>query len=240
MSDPRPAPHIGDTELDAATPQPAKLGETPFHPDPPAGGAPKSWPEEFGVPEYRSHKVVRAAQVMEIIQGLGIRLGGIQQIWIPGADYMQKHNPAVGGYVVFYGDGYTSYSPQAAFEDGYTRLSKWVHEADAGGSLRGALREDDLGRTRDPRFAQGSGGVSLPPADALKPDANDVREFVTDHVARVATPGDITKESPATDELGRHETKVTAPHNADDKIVDASDDDVKRRGKTVADKKPHK
>ena len=35
--------------------------------------------------------------------------------------YMQKHQPEVGGYYVVYKDGYKSYSPAKAFEEGYTR-----------------------------------------------------------------------------------------------------------------------
>ena len=36
--------------------------------------------------------------------------------------YMTKHNPQVGGYYVVYEDGYKSFSPAKAFEDGYTRM----------------------------------------------------------------------------------------------------------------------
>lgn len=36
--------------------------------------------------------------------------------------YMRKHNPTVGGYYVVYEDGYKSFSPADAFEDGYTRI----------------------------------------------------------------------------------------------------------------------
>lgn len=35
--------------------------------------------------------------------------------------YMIKHNPQVGGYYVVYADGYKSWSPAKAFEEGYTR-----------------------------------------------------------------------------------------------------------------------
>lgn len=38
-------------------------------------------------------------------------------------EYMEKHNPAVGGYYVVYKDGYKSYSPADAFEDGYARMN---------------------------------------------------------------------------------------------------------------------
>lgn len=36
--------------------------------------------------------------------------------------YMRKHRPEIGGYYVVYDDGYKSFSPAKAFEDGYTRL----------------------------------------------------------------------------------------------------------------------
>ena len=34
--------------------------------------------------------------------------------------YMNKHKPEVGGYYVVYKDGYKSFSPAEAFEDGYS------------------------------------------------------------------------------------------------------------------------
>jgi hypothetical protein len=36
--------------------------------------------------------------------------------------YVEKHKPEAGGYYVVYDDGYKSFSPAAAFEEGYTRL----------------------------------------------------------------------------------------------------------------------
>jgi hypothetical protein len=36
--------------------------------------------------------------------------------------WLDKHNPEVGGYYVVYDDGYESFSPAKAFEEGYTRL----------------------------------------------------------------------------------------------------------------------
>ena len=35
-------------------------------------------------------------------------------------DYVRKHKPEAGGYYVVYADGYKSFSPAKAFEDGYT------------------------------------------------------------------------------------------------------------------------
>jgi hypothetical protein len=37
-------------------------------------------------------------------------------------EYMRKHNPQVGGYHVVYKDGYKSFSPDEAFEEGYTLI----------------------------------------------------------------------------------------------------------------------
>lgn len=37
-------------------------------------------------------------------------------------DWYFKHKPSVGGYYVVYKDGYTSFSPAAAFEEGYRRI----------------------------------------------------------------------------------------------------------------------
>jgi len=38
-------------------------------------------------------------------------------------DYVHKHNPQAGGYYVVYEDGYKSFSPAKAFEDGYARIA---------------------------------------------------------------------------------------------------------------------
>jgi len=35
------------------------------------------------------------------------------------ASYVHKHRPEAGGYYVVYADGYKSFSPAKAFEDGY-------------------------------------------------------------------------------------------------------------------------
>ena len=36
--------------------------------------------------------------------------------------YIAKHNPQPGGYYVVYDDGYKSFSPAQAFEEGYSKL----------------------------------------------------------------------------------------------------------------------
>jgi hypothetical protein len=37
-------------------------------------------------------------------------------------EYVDKHNPQAGGYYVVYKDGYKSFSPAEAFEEGYTKI----------------------------------------------------------------------------------------------------------------------
>ncbi len=37
--------------------------------------------------------------------------------------FLAKHNPEPGGYFVQYADGYKSFSPAQAFEEGYTRIA---------------------------------------------------------------------------------------------------------------------
>jgi hypothetical protein len=40
-----------------------------------------------------------------------------------GAEYIAKHKPEVGGYFVEYVDGYQSFSPAKAFEEGYALIA---------------------------------------------------------------------------------------------------------------------
>lgn len=46
--------------------------------------------------------------------------------FIVDAEYVQKHKPKVGGYYVVYKDGYKSFSPADAFEEGYSLVE--AHE----------------------------------------------------------------------------------------------------------------
>lgn len=43
--------------------------------------------------------------------------------FVVSGDYYAKHKPVVGGYFVLYADGYESFSPAQAFEEGYTLIS---------------------------------------------------------------------------------------------------------------------
>lgn len=85
------------------------------------------------LPNWRCHKVVRAARIAAMMPhptGMTLtlewdaadRLGtywykhDVDQTWI------DHHKPLIGGYLVVYADGYTSFSPAEAFETGYDRV----------------------------------------------------------------------------------------------------------------------
>lgn len=81
------------------------------------------------MPRYRCHKEVWALK----IKALNVLEDG-SEVYITPADagygtfaagraYYDKHKPEVGGYYVVYADGYKSYSPAEAFEDGYSRVN---------------------------------------------------------------------------------------------------------------------
>lgn len=93
------------------------------------------------LPQYSSHKTVRAARIEEIIRSDPRQFGSPARLRLalPGSaleqgardpasefevagEWMAKHTPYIGGYFVVYAGGYQSFSPAEAFEEGYTRL----------------------------------------------------------------------------------------------------------------------
>ncbi len=75
------------------------------------------------MPQYQSHKKVWALKIA------GISIDGFlsfeNEMYAPiqmEREWLDKHNPEVGGYYVVYEDGYKSFSPAQAFESGYTRI----------------------------------------------------------------------------------------------------------------------
>ena len=77
------------------------------------------------LPRYQCHKIVRAAKILLIIRNEGritLDLENVQGTVDVSADFDAKHHPTHGGYFVVYEDGYLSFSPAKAFEDGYTRI----------------------------------------------------------------------------------------------------------------------
>jgi hypothetical protein len=90
------------------------------------------------MPRYRSHKHVWALKIASIVfdHDLAKEDGnretdgsatitpsdvGYAPFKVDSA-YVRKHAPQAGGYYVVYADGYKSWSPAQAFEEGYTRV----------------------------------------------------------------------------------------------------------------------
>lgn len=84
---------------------------------------------EKELPTYRCHKLVKAARITAIAEienaarsGVTATLSdGCGEVILP-ESYVQKHRPYVGGYYVIYDDGYKSFSPAKAFEEGYALI----------------------------------------------------------------------------------------------------------------------
>ena len=75
------------------------------------------------MPRYRCHKEVWALKI-KAINGNTItpEESGYASFEVDDA-YLSKHAPYVGGYYVVYKDGYKSFSPAKALEEGYTKLT---------------------------------------------------------------------------------------------------------------------
>lgn len=83
--------------------------------------------ESKEMPLYQCHKQVRALQVKEVKlhKDGAVEVDVVEEGFAPvivTAEWFGKHKPVSGGYLVRYGDGYLSFSPQTAFETGYNRI----------------------------------------------------------------------------------------------------------------------
>ena len=75
-------------------------------------------------PRYKSHKEVRALQIDHVEKH---RIFFVDDRFPPleaTRDFINKHKPESGGYLVIYADGYMSFSPQTAFVEGYTLIGE--------------------------------------------------------------------------------------------------------------------
>lgn len=80
--------------------------------------------DKIELPKYKSHKEVYAIKINKIstsslnenICDIETELGVIKV----SKQFIIKHDPKIGGYYVQYQDGYESYSPASAFEEGYS------------------------------------------------------------------------------------------------------------------------
>ena len=81
------------------------------------------------MPRYQSHKRVWALQIANIEDkgDGGATITPVEAGYAPfdvSAEYVSKHAPDVGGFYVVYPDGHKSWSPEAAFKNGYTPLDR--------------------------------------------------------------------------------------------------------------------
>lgn len=91
------------------------------------------------VPQYVCHKVVGALQIKSIVFDADLAreseretdgsatITPIELDYQPfkvNSQFLRKHPIEVGGYIVFYQDGYTSFSPKKAFEEGYKLIQE--------------------------------------------------------------------------------------------------------------------
>lgn len=92
---------------------------------------------EIAMPDYQSHKVVKAAKILQVVEVVGLPsfdlvLEGVEKRARIDNARVERFTPntsstlnaraqgLVGGYLVRYSDGYISWSPAKAFEEGYT------------------------------------------------------------------------------------------------------------------------
>jgi len=90
------------------------------------------------LPQYRSHKVVRAARITGIETAPAVVDKPEEKRLILGdlladkdmtayvlvtTEWVEQRKAEAGGWFVVYEDGYTSYSPDKAFTEGYTAIS---------------------------------------------------------------------------------------------------------------------
>lgn len=72
------------------------------------------------MPIVQCHKRVRAAEIV-MVDGRKLMLSGVRPIAVE-QEFIDKHNPKSGDYLVEYEDGYRSVSPAKAFAEGYWLL----------------------------------------------------------------------------------------------------------------------
>jgi len=78
-------------------------------------------PQVSNMPRYRCHKEVRAFEMGKIEGNRIFPIDGEIPFTME-PDFMTRHNLNQPGYIVFYEDGYRSFSPKDVFEKGYTKI----------------------------------------------------------------------------------------------------------------------
>lgn len=126
------------------------------------------------LPQWRCHKIVGAAKIVAIDHGsrLDLMPHGVVEV---GPMWIREKHAVVGGYYVQYDDGYASFSPAKAFEEGYAPIPAdfktrvVIEHARVGGDLE-----------RLTKFVDGPGfdALPLPEQYRLKQQRNAMDQYV--------------------------------------------------------------
>ena len=73
------------------------------------------------LPPHKSHKILKLTNLRDGGKNIYPAEKGIDKFSVSKA-YVKKHDPQPGGYYVIYEDGYESWSPEEAFENGYSPI----------------------------------------------------------------------------------------------------------------------
>lgn len=121
------------------------------------------------LPQYKCHKVVSAGKITRLYEAHGMLRVECEALEMPVViplDFMQRHAPEVGGYLVLYRDGYLSYSPAEAFEAGYSAFDPEVERFHADTNRRAAkLINEIMSRDTDKSEGQQCGDDEETPED---------------------------------------------------------------------------
>jgi len=104
------------------------------------------------LPQYKCHKVVSAGKITRLYEANGMLRVECEALEMPVViplDFLQRHAPEVGGYLVMYRDGYLSYSPAEAFEAGYSVFNPEAESFLADNNRRAAKIIETLTETRE-------------------------------------------------------------------------------------------
>jgi hypothetical protein len=77
------------------------------------------------LPRYKSHKIVEAAPITSISRNpawVEVKVGMQYSTFEVPPDFFSRGLPSQDDYFVRYEDGYLSWSPKKAFEEGYIRV----------------------------------------------------------------------------------------------------------------------
>jgi len=88
------------------------------------------------MPKYKCHKEVHALKIVDVdpvaaVGGATLAVEGPFGAIAEPKDWLIQHQPQPGGYYVVYKDGYSSFSPAEAFEEGYARSDVTARPAPA-------------------------------------------------------------------------------------------------------------